>query len=235
MEIDGKRLYELLEKKGVNHLHHANTVTTAITFIQAGGLLSRGAVEHRNLFQTEQRSDIRDKRFDVWDDIFLDTLDLHGHFPRNNAYGPVMFRFSTELLLTSRWEIWVTRDNPTRWRTNMTGRDKYFSSIKAIRDSWDEHLPERRMITLRHVTRAAMFGYLEEIVLDDPEVEVGDINLHRTALHALRTSVGRSEYRVPIRTRSNHQRNCFCLTNYSDMTTTEQIALFFPLEKVRQK
>lgn len=235
MEINSIRLYELLEEKGIFQLNHANTVTTALTFIEAGGLLSRGAVERRNLFQTEQDSDVKDKRCNVWDDIFLDTHDLHGHFPRQNYYGPVLFRFSTELLRNTRLKIWVTRDNPTRWKMSMRDRDKYFPSVKALRDSWDDYPPERRMITIRNAGRPTLFGCLEEIVLDDPDIQVGDIDLHATAFHAIRSAIRHANLRVKFRTRSDHQRNCFCLENYADMTTSDQIKKFLPLEKFRQK
>ena len=104
MKLDNRKLYELLKDKGVTNLYHANTVATSITFIEEGGLLSREYVENKELYQTLQTSDEIDKLFDVFDDIFLDTTDLHKHFCRQNHYGPVLFQFSLELLLDDEFE-----------------------------------------------------------------------------------------------------------------------------------
>jgi hypothetical protein len=235
MQLDPKKMYDLLSEKGISHLHHANTVTTALTFIEAKGLLSRGAVERKNLYQTMQDSDLKDKRFNIWDDIFLDTHDLHSHFPRQNHYGPVLFQFSTKFLLKTKSEIWVTRDNPTRWRTTMKDREKYFANMKQLRDSWDGYRPERRMITIRNIARPILFKHLEAIVLDHPEIQVGDIDLYTTARYALRRAIVNANLRVTVSARTTHQRGCFCVENYEEMTTSEQLMKFLPLEKFRQK
>ena len=99
MKLNNLELHKFFQEKGITHLYHANTVTTSISFIQAGGLLSRGDVEKNDLLQTAQESDGVDKTFDVWNDIFLDTADLHKLFSRQNRYGPVLFVFDVNLLL----------------------------------------------------------------------------------------------------------------------------------------
>ncbi|TBT37353.1 hypothetical protein D5E81_24615 [Vibrio parahaemolyticus] len=71
MKLDNQELHELLVQKGVTHFHHANSLATAVTFIEEGGLLSRGDVEKEDLIQTNQSSDDDDKDFDVWDDVLL--------------------------------------------------------------------------------------------------------------------------------------------------------------------
>ena len=67
----------ILKEKKVKHLYHANTVATACTFLENGGLLSRGYVEDHDLFQTSQRSDEHDQHVDVFYDIFFDSVDVH--------------------------------------------------------------------------------------------------------------------------------------------------------------
>ncbi|RTZ23381.1 hypothetical protein EKN09_09165, partial [Vibrio penaeicida] len=126
MKLDNQELHELLVKKGVTHFHHANSLATAITFIEEEGLLSRGDVEKEDLIQTNQSSDDDDKDFDVWDDIFIDIVDLHGYFPRQNLYGPVLFKFNIDFLLDDDLDIWVTKNNPIYWNHQLKHSDKYF-------------------------------------------------------------------------------------------------------------
>lgn len=52
---------KILVDKEIKHLYHANTVMTACTFLENGGLLSRGYVEENGLRQTSQGSDSKDK------------------------------------------------------------------------------------------------------------------------------------------------------------------------------
>lgn len=77
MRLDPQEVRRVLAARGVESLHHANTVRTAGTFLRAGGLMSRGAVEDLGLDQTPQGSDEADRRYEVWYDIFLDRVDIH--------------------------------------------------------------------------------------------------------------------------------------------------------------
>jgi hypothetical protein len=110
-------VFSFLIEIGVTHLYHANTATTAASFLKEGGLLSRGAVESKSLLQTGQKSDDIDKLYGVWNDIFLDDLDIHQRSKKHNFYGPVLFRFKTEIL-TSPWtpDVAITKKNPVDWK-----------------------------------------------------------------------------------------------------------------------
>src|SRR5690606_37273074 len=112
MRLPNAVFYQYLTENGITHLYHANTVATSMTFIEQNGLLSRGAVEARQLFQTPQDSDEIDKAIDVWNDVFFDSDDLHGYFPRENRYGPVSFKFFVDLVLNENYHFWVTKNNP---------------------------------------------------------------------------------------------------------------------------
>lgn len=50
--MTNEEIKSILKEKEVKHLYHANTVATACTFLENGGLLSRGYVEDHDLFQT---------------------------------------------------------------------------------------------------------------------------------------------------------------------------------------
>lgn len=83
--INPKRVYQILVGKKIEYLYHANTVLTSLTFIQQKALLSRNFIEREQLIQTEQKSDQEDKKYNVWDDVFLDGLDLHKKYRRANS------------------------------------------------------------------------------------------------------------------------------------------------------
>ena len=70
MRLNSIELANFFQEKGVQHYYHANTLKTSLSFIHAGGLLSRGDVERMELQQTPQRSDRKDREVDVWDDQY---------------------------------------------------------------------------------------------------------------------------------------------------------------------
>lgn len=88
-------------KYGRKTLRHANSVLTAKTFVDNGGLLSRGFIEENGYFQTRQPSDEVDKQFDIWNDHFFNLSDQHKRFGfgKPNTYGPISFLISIEDLL----------------------------------------------------------------------------------------------------------------------------------------
>ena len=98
MDIPSKRVYESLASKGVGEIHHANSVITACQFLRQGSLMSRGNIERKGLFQTAQKSDDLDKKYGIWFDVFVDSVDIHDRAKRANAYGPVMFVFDAKLI-----------------------------------------------------------------------------------------------------------------------------------------
>jgi hypothetical protein len=231
MKLDNRLLHKLLLENGITHLHHANTVATSLTFLKQGGLLSRGAVQRRGLFQTAQKSDRKDRIYDVWNDIFLDTHDLHGHFPRQNLYGPVLFKFSIDFLLHTRSEIWVTKNNPVYWRPSMRIREKYFSSVREVRKTWDQYEPQKRMITIKNNSRPVFFKYLQEIILDDPDLLIDEELVYGLAKQALQRMIKKADLDVRIKKRTC-SKACYCKQNYLDDAMSVQTLqrLFYPLE-----
>ncbi|HDM8455146.1 TPA: hypothetical protein P0O09_001644, partial [Yersinia enterocolitica] len=186
MKIDNIQLHEFFLQKNITHLHHANTVATAISFIENGGLLSRGDIERKNAFQTKQTSDQEDKLYGVWDDVFFDTADLHGFFPRQNIYGPVLFKFNINFLLCEEFDIWVTKKKTMYWTDKHSNSDRYFQDISDILRNWGDYERQQKMITIRKPYKAVLFDYLEEIIIDDPRVEIYDeINFYDAAITAM--------------------------------------------------
>ncbi|MCG2615253.1 hypothetical protein LZZ85_13210 [Terrimonas sp. NA20] len=175
MQIASRELYELLKSKGIKFLHHANTVRTALTFIQEDALLSRAYVEANLLDQTEQYSDGDDKRLGIWDAVFVDGWDLHKEFGRNN-YGPVLFKFPIELLLDPAFRfVRITKTNPANW----TGQEtKFFKTIEEVNDKYliegkfDRMKDAGVMFLIEKPEKTITLSkYCTQIILDDPDIE----------------------------------------------------------------
>eukprot|EP01029_Cantina_marsupialis_P018204 TRINITY_DN4163_c0_g1_i1.p2 TRINITY_DN4163_c0_g1~~TRINITY_DN4163_c0_g1_i1.p2 ORF type:complete len:238 (-),score=26.92 TRINITY_DN4163_c0_g1_i1:245-958(-) len=234
MKIDNIQLYNFLREKGVNNFYHANTISTSITFIENNGLLSRGLVESNGLHQTSQDSDAEDKLFDVWDDIFIDTVDLHGFFPRQNLYGPVLFEIDNRFLLENNLDIWVTKNNPMFWNEKTPQEDRYFQGFEDLNMNWEEYAMQRKMFTIRKVQRPVLFNYLQRIVLDNPRVMIhGDTNLFIEARNAIyRATAGFPELRAMLDVRECN--NCYCHDNYLKQFTSRHLSkLFLPRQHQR--
>lgn len=232
LELNKEIIYKALKAKGINSLYHANTVATSCTFLRNGGLLSRGAVEHKQLFQTTQDSDDIDKKFNVWNDIFLDSIDLHGLFPRQNHYGPVLFKINVDILNYELLPpIWITRDNPTRWEVN---EDHYFETFEEFDEAYDLG-NYREMITLRNTFDPLPFvPYLEEIIVDDPQLKLkSDGTVFITeAVKALKLAMkeSSSDYSQVIKKVRTKCVSCYCLSNYSQQHTVDDLKKkFLPL------
>ncbi|WNR45103.1 hypothetical protein [Paenibacillus roseipurpureus] len=226
MELDRKLVLEKLRDKGITHLYHANTVATACTFLRQGGLLSRGAVEARGLYQTPQNSDDIDKKFNVWNDIFFDSIDLHTFFSRQNHYGPVLFKFNIDVLSYDQLPpIWVTKDNPTRWKK---GENNYFLTIEDFESEYSLG-KYREMITLRNTTEVLPFiPYLEEIILDDPKLMIksDDTIFLNAAADALRKELNESGFdysHVTRKYRDCSSNFCYCLSNYKGQVGIQKL------------
>jgi len=226
MNLDKKKLHTFFINRGITHLYHANTVGTALTYIGQNGLLSRGAVEQLELYQTHQRSDYKDRQLNIWHDVFLDTQDLHSYFGRENRYGPVLFRFSVDFLLRMKSEVRITKDNPIRWRTNTPSVEKYFRSVAQIEREWDNFKTERRMITIRNNSKPILFKYLDRVVLDEPFIILNNLNLFKVAGRQLRSAIKETNLGIKV-TKRVCPRNCYCQENYYEKNDWDLKRLFF--------
>lgn len=232
MNLNKQHLLNFFEEKNIHYVYHANTVATSITFIEHGGLLSRGYVEKNGLFQTTQTSDPIDKKFDVFEDIFLDTTDLHSYFGRQNHYGPILYKFSTAFLTTIQYEVWITKNNPIYWNLTMSDNDKYFESVDELSANWDKYGRQRKMITIRKPQQPLLFSDLDRIIVDDPRVQLtgtGQVYFN-DAVIALKKAYRGNEYlRNKFQTREC--TSCFCRDNYLHQLSISKLnSLFLPKE-----
>lgn len=166
--INNDVIKSILQSKKVTNLYHANTVSTAFTFLRYDGLLSREYVDKHGLFQTNQSSDQNDIAVGVYNDIFFDSVDIHERAKEYNVYGPVLFVYSLDVLNTiSDGRIAITKSNPGYWQVNLPECDRYFQTADELnreyfRGRFEQHL------TIRNQNTPLSFDYLEKIVLDNP-------------------------------------------------------------------
>lgn len=169
--MNGPDLVSILKRKKIHKLYHANTVTTSCTFLEVGGLASRGYVEQRGLKQTAQPSDPTDKQFCIWHDVFVDTDDFHARMGYVNFYGPVLFILDVEVLnaLPAGTEVRATKLNPyPKWSANDTNGDRYFLTSADVEADLVKGRTDH-IIMLRTPNAILPFPATPfEIVIDDP-------------------------------------------------------------------
>jgi hypothetical protein len=211
-------------------LYHANTISTSISYFNVNGLLSRGAVETMGLHQTPQSSDDIDKVLDVWDDVFLDTTDLHSYFKRENHYGPILFELDLELILDENFDIWITRNNPIYWNADTTAEDRYFQSVDELKEKWDSIERQRKMITIRKNTSPILFNYVRRVLVDDPKVTIlngeGKIHVFNTAQQNIKNSIT-TDHSLTGKFITRICESCWCTSNYLNQRSIGEITRLF--------
>jgi len=167
LAIETATIKEILKENEVYNLYHANTVGTAVTFLKVGGLLSRGEVRDRRLFQTYQQTDCTDEQLGVFNDIFFDTVDVHERSKNICYYGPVMFVYEVDVLDTVN-DVKVTKTNPKYWNENLMEEDKYFVDSCDLNKNlapgnFGQH------VTIHNYHDVLSFRpYIRTIILDNP-------------------------------------------------------------------
>jgi hypothetical protein len=226
--LDPRTVYSILKEKGVKNLYHANTVLTSLTFINNNALLSRNHVEQNGLIQTIQKSDPEDKKFNVWDDVFLDGEDLHKRYKRANFYGPILFVIKPELLLSpSAPKLLITRDNPMYWKDDNNWEKRYYSDPSEMKEDYlsGKKLDSRVMFTFRAPEKTIkMNKFLDHIIMDDPAVIIkfdsGDKNIGERVYKQIETTLqanGVSHIPIKIRHKDEGFYICSCRYKYTWM------------------
>lgn len=172
--LSSKALYKILKEKDVKNLFHANTVATSLTFISSNALLSRFQVEMDGLSQSFQRSDAKDKRYDVWDHIYLDGTDHHKKYFQPNFYGPVLFIFSLEILASPSFQnVFILRTNPHFWTDKTTEEEKFYKNIDEVNSNYltNKGNDSQIMFTFRHSAYELKLNkFLIGIGIDEPKI-----------------------------------------------------------------
>ena len=180
MDIPASEVYEILKDKEVKGLYHANTVRTSKTFLEQGGILSRKRVEDLSLVQTPQKSDEIDKKYNIWNDIFLDAINISKYFSNYNKYGPILFLFSLDLLKNEKIKtVRITRKNPIYWNDEDKTEDRYFASSEDFRSkfkSGNKLKDGGYHIIISTLDGFLTFEHLKGIQIDNPNINFVDDN-----------------------------------------------------------
>lgn len=230
MHIPSKHVYETLKEKGVTELYHANSVATASLFLKRKSLMSRGSVERQGLFQTSQYTDDADKRYSLWFDIFMDTVDIHRRARRKNSYGPVIFVFDIEILnRTNTGRIWATKLNPTKW-AGKNDEQRWFKNKTDLKQNLVVGNFDH-MIVLRHCGGVLPFGKsLKKIIVDDPKFTCeSGIQYFSLAVGALGLSMAESGLDASIIAPRKCTPACNCENNYSENPICRK-KMFYPFK-----
>lgn len=211
----------ILIQKGINFLYHANSVATASTFLENGGLLSRGYVEENGLFQTPQETDERDKHVDVFYDIFFDSVDIHQRINNINYYGPVVFVYSINVIdMLEEGRLKITKNNPIYWDYNIREDEKYFLSETELMMDFQKG-EFRKHITIRHQKTPLSFVNLKKIIIDDPGI--ANTSYFQSARSHLQDLIKKHGINVPLDTRCCSP-NCRCkATYYENLPKTREL------------
>lgn len=188
MTASAKKALKHLLDIGVTELYHANSVLTSCEFLRQGALLSRGTIEALKLRQTSQYTDRLDKHYNIWNDVFVDTVDIHHRGRMANDYGPVMFVLDTEKLMNelSTGVIGFTRSNPSKWGSVRASR-RWFADLDVVEEEFDINDFDH-MVVFRHCGgHVSLKNSLKRIVVDAPEdVEGMGVDLFSYALGSLK-------------------------------------------------
>jgi len=225
-----KEVYQILKDKKINFLHHANTLSTSLTFIENRALLSRYYVEQNNLYQTPQKSDLEDKKYNVWDYIFLDGEDLHIRYNRANKYGPILFRFNIEMLVSpSIRAIQVTKSNPWYWKDNTPISEKFYSSTEELKNDYltGKKLDSQIMFLIKSPEKEIKLNkFLHSIDIDIPKLIINLVTGNKMdvgdyAYLAIENSLKENGLsHIPILKRHNGNLTaCACHRNYNYLYT----------------
>ena len=211
--MNANEVNEILINHNVSGLFHANTVTTSLTFIINGGLISRGTAEELHLPQTPQFSDKIDKSYDIYNDIFFDSVDIHERAKKINDYGPITFVYSLDVLdELENYDICVTRDNPIRWEKDMTYNERYFTDYEELNSNFVKGNFVQH-ITVRNIREALSFKYLTKIIVDYPGEKLE--KYFTLAYNELEKSLRDNGITAPIITRKC-SGECQCKKQYYD-------------------
>lgn len=221
--MNPREIVSILQKYGVDQLFHADTVLTSLSFLQAKGICSRDYLDRMFLSKTYQYTDAKDKKFDVYNDLFFDSVDIHERAHGINFYGPVTFVFDVRALLNSNLQdcIFITKSNPAKWNTWLQPKQRYFLTVEDLEQGFIKG-NFGQSITCHHVPFMD-FSTLQYIILERLPDEYS--GLFNTAYDEISKRLREQDYDVPLQIR-NCDAECKCVGQYRQMSKYNLIKRF---------
>jgi hypothetical protein len=126
-----------LMARNIRRLYHANSVETALTYINENALLSREIVVNRGLPQSGQFTDDKDISYGIFGDVFFNLDDQHQRFRRPNSYGPILFRINVGSLFSliyqnSEAKVNITKRQPHEWESDDKPEMRWLQEISEM-------------------------------------------------------------------------------------------------------
>ncbi|HTJ53342.1 MAG TPA: hypothetical protein VL443_28000 [Cyclobacteriaceae bacterium] len=218
-DLSSEPMLEVLIAKGITNFFHANTVLTSYTFLEHSNLLSRKFIEDNELRQTPQYTDDIDKKYNIYNDIFMDTVDIHERARRRNNYGPILFVFPLNILSTLKISfVRFTKKNPSKWNDDDLPTDRYFHSVEEFKNGYSKGNFDTMMI-IPNRDKLPLLNTLDQVIFDKPEMHWKDNgkNLTDEAVEYLKAAAvngGLSNKGIGIRFRKCDARICNCFNQY---------------------
>ena len=229
--MQGPDIYRVLQSIGATHLHHANSVMTSCTFLEQGGLLSRGFVEDHHLQQTAQYTDQDDRKYAIWHLVFVDHVDIHERGGRSrgpNKYGPVLFVLDLDILLhlPAGTDIAITKKNPSNWRDNEANGERWFENLDEL--AKNIHFGDFDKMLMIHIpsNRLNFPNHQANMILDNPQRKLSSgEDAYAHAAHRLMTAAAHGNIQASIEQRQC-KAGCICIPTYSRYTN-QKFDLYF--------
>ena len=223
--MQASEIYEILKRIGVRHLHHANSVITSCTYLEQGGIVSRGFAEDHGLQQSAQPSDELDRKYRIWHTIFLPHVDIHdrqGQTKAPNLFGPVLFVLDVDILLRlpPGSEVRVTKRSPAYWFDNEPDSARWCQHVEEVAQNLS---PDEihKMIAIQIPTGKLDFpNRRTRIILDDPQRQLqSGVNAYTHAEARLREAAAQGKVEVSIECRKC-PLGCICPSKYAAWSTS---------------
>jgi hypothetical protein len=222
--LQGSDIYDVLKHIGITHLHQANSVITSCTYLQQGGILSRGFAEEHRLRQSAQPTDELDRKYGIWNTIFVPHVDIHdrqGQTKAPNLFGPVLFVLDLDVLLRlpPGTEVRVTKRSPAYWYDTEPDSARWFQGVEEVAQNLSAN-DLHRMLALHIPAGKLDFPKRRaRIILDDPQRQVpSGANAYTHAEARLREAAAHGKIEVSIE-RRKCQMGCICASKYAAWST----------------
>lgn len=225
--MDAKDILAVLKAKGVRTLHHANTTITVCSYLRAGALLSRAAVEKAGLRQTFQSSDALDKKFGLWNDLFLDGVDVHQRSRTRSHYGPISLELDLESVLSDpsvATSVYITKKNPVHWSDKEQPSDWFYGSVVELQGEYRFGDFGKHIILRVPSGTLKLLPHLRRIVIDDPLMQLDGTSIYDRAIADLAKAAEQSGIKVPF-AKHDCWNGCACVKQYSAYTRPQQVFL----------
>ncbi len=218
--MEGVEVHSIFKRIGATHLHHANSVTSSCTFLERQGLLSRRYVEEHRLKQSAQPSDELDKKYGLWQSIFLPHIDIHQHTGQirgANRFGPVLFLLDLDVLLglPPSTQTSVTKRSPVYWYDTEPENERWFQSAGELAKSIAAGETDKMIAVWTPSGKLEFPHRRARIVLDDPQRQLSSgEDAYARAEARLKAAAAAGGAEVSIE-RRKCQAGCLCSQKYA--------------------